>query len=71
MEWQPDGSVGFRDNNGKFVATKKSGHLFANTDAVEDSSKFFFYLINRLIVAQRPWPEYSGGIILIIYLIGV
>ena len=47
MEWQPDGSVGFRANNGKFVATKKSGHLFANSDAIEDSSKFFFYLINR------------------------
>lgn len=47
MEWQQDGSVGFRANNGKFVATKKSGHLFANADGLEESSKFFFYLINR------------------------
>lgn len=47
MEWQDDGSVGFRANNGKFVATKKSGHLYANMETVEDSSKFYFYLINR------------------------
>ena len=47
MEWQSDGSVGFRANNGKFIATKKSGHLYANTETLEESSKFFFYLINR------------------------
>ena len=47
MEWQSDGSVLFRANNGKFVATKKSGHLYANSEAAEDCSKFFFYLINR------------------------
>jgi fascin 1/2 len=34
--WNEDGSVSFRANNGKFVATKKSGHLFANTDSNED-----------------------------------
>jgi fascin 1/2 len=49
MEWQQDGSIGFRANNGKFVGTKKSGHLFANTDSIDDSSKFFFYLINRFV----------------------
>lgn len=47
MEWQADGSVGFRANNGKFIATKKSGHLYANSEAPEETSKFFFYLINR------------------------
>lgn len=47
MEWQEDGSIGFRANNGKFIGTKKSGHLFANADLIDDSSKFFFYLINR------------------------
>lgn len=50
MEWQSDGSVGFRANNGKFVATKKSGHLYANAEAPEETSKFFFYLINRSVV---------------------
>jgi fascin 1/2 len=53
MEWQPDGSVGFRANNGKFVATKKSGHLYANTETLEESSKFYFYLINRPILVLK------------------
>lgn len=47
LVWQGDGSVGFRANNGKFVATKRSGHLYANADTVEEPSKYFFYLINR------------------------
>lgn len=50
MDWQDDGSIGFRANNGKFIGTKKSGHLFANADTIDDSSKFFFYLINRYII---------------------
>lgn len=51
MEWQTDGSVAFRANNGKFVATKKSGHLYANAEAPEETSKFFFYLINRSVAS--------------------
>ncbi len=47
LVWQADGSVCFRANNGKYVATKRSGHLYANSDTVEESCKYFFYLINR------------------------
>jgi len=47
LVWQGDGSVGFRANNGKFVSTKRSGHLYANCDTVENNAKYFFYLINR------------------------
>lgn len=47
LMWQMDGSVGFVANNGKYVAAKKSGHLFANSDKIEDMEKFYFYLINR------------------------
>lgn len=50
LVWQPDGSVCFRANNGKYVATKRSGHLYANSDSVEESCKYFFYLINRLVI---------------------
>ncbi|XP_013782010.1 protein singed-like [Limulus polyphemus] len=45
--WHQDGSVTFVANNGRFVAAKKSGHLFANSDQVGDMEKFRFYLINR------------------------
>ena len=45
--WHPDGSISFRANNGKFVACKKSGHLYANSDTVEENAKYYFYLINR------------------------
>ena len=39
LNWLEDGAVAFKADNGKFVGTKKSGHLFANVDAVEDRSK--------------------------------
>ena len=52
MEWQADGSLGFRANNGKFIATKKSGHLYANAENIEDTSKFFFHLINRCVSSR-------------------
>jgi len=60
MEWQSDGSVLFRANNGKFVATKKSGHLYANSEAAEDCSKFFFYLINRPILVLKCEQGFVG-----------
>lgn len=48
FQWQADGSVAFQANNGKYVASKKSGHLFANADTPdEESARFYFYLINR------------------------
>lgn len=47
LVWQGDGSVSFRANNGKFLATKRAGHLYANADTIDDSSKYYFYLINR------------------------
>lgn len=47
LVWQDDGSLCFRANNGKIVTTKRSGHLYANSDTVEDACKYFFYLINR------------------------
>jgi len=60
MEWQTDGSLGLRANNGKFVATKKSGHLYANAEGVEDSSKFFFHLINRPILVLKSDQGFVG-----------
>lgn len=60
MEWQTDGSVGFRANNGKFVATKKSGHLYANAEAPEETSKFFFYLINRQMLVLKSEQGFVG-----------
>lgn len=53
LMWLEDGSVCLKANNGKYVATKKSGHLFANCDAVEEKSKYHFYLINRPILVLK------------------
>ena len=48
LNWQPDGSVSFTANNGKYLAIKKSGHLYANADSPSDeNTKFFFFLISR------------------------
>ena len=52
--WHEDGSISFRGNNGKFVGTKKSGHLYANCDADgEDNTRYFFYLVNRPVLVLK------------------
>ena len=40
LNWLEDGAVTFKADNGKFVGTKKSGHLFANVDTVDERSKY-------------------------------
>lgn len=52
--WQKDGSVAFRANNGRYVITKRSGHLFANSDVIDDDTcKYYFYLVNRPILVLK------------------
>ncbi|XP_046660989.1 protein singed isoform X3 [Homalodisca vitripennis] len=60
LVWQGDGSVCFRANNGKLIATKRSGHLYANSDVVDDSSKYFFYLVNRPILVLKCEQGFVG-----------
>lgn len=58
--WQGDGSVSFRANNGKYIAAKKSGHLYANMEAVDEISRFHFYLINRPILVLKCEQGFVG-----------
>ena len=52
--WHNDGSVSFKANNGKYIGTKKSGHLYANCDDFsEDRSKYYFYLVNRPVLVLK------------------
>ncbi|XP_054719506.1 protein singed-like [Uloborus diversus] len=60
LEWMPEGSVLFKANNGKYVAAKKSGHLYANSDKVEDMEKFYFYLINRQTLVLKCEQGFVG-----------
>ncbi|KAB7495695.1 Protein singed [Armadillidium nasatum] len=61
FQWQADGSVAFRANNGKFIATKKSGHLYANADNADDeSARFHFYLINRAVLVLKCEQGFVG-----------
>eukprot|EP00096_Caligus_rogercresseyi_P011961 TRINITY_DN486_c0_g1_i4.p1 TRINITY_DN486_c0_g1~~TRINITY_DN486_c0_g1_i4.p1 ORF type:complete len:368 (-),score=67.24 TRINITY_DN486_c0_g1_i4:561-1664(-) len=60
VEWHNDGTISFKANNGKYVGIKKSGHLFANVDALEDSTKYFFYLVNRPILVLKCEQGFVG-----------
>jgi len=52
--WHSDGSISFKANNGKYLGTKKSGHLYANCDDFsEERSKYYFYLINRPVLVLK------------------
>jgi len=53
LVWHSDGSISFRAKNGKFIGTKKSGHLYANLDSVEENAKYYFYLINRPVLVLK------------------
>lgn len=58
--WHGDGAVSFRANNGKLLGTKRSGHLFATSENVEDITKFYFYLINRPILVLKCEQGFVG-----------
>jgi len=58
--WHPDGSISFKANNGKLIGTKKSGHLYANSDTVEENTKYFFYLINRPVLVLKCEQGFVG-----------
>ncbi|KAG8039574.1 hypothetical protein G9C98_008217 [Cotesia typhae] len=64
LVWQDDGTVALRANNGKFLATKRSGHLYANSDSPDgsdsDASKYYFYLMNRPILVLRCEQGFVG-----------
>jgi len=60
LEWQEDGSVCFKASNGKYIGNKKSGHLFANCDSIEENTKYFFYLINRPILVLKCEQGFVG-----------
>ncbi|CAH0564572.1 unnamed protein product [Brassicogethes aeneus] len=60
LVWQNDGSVVFRANNGRYVITKRSGHLFATSDAIDDNCKYFFYLVNRPILVLKSEQGFVG-----------
>lgn len=53
LVWREDGSVSFKASNGKYLGTKKSGHLYANCDTMDEKTTFYFYLINRPILVLK------------------
>ena len=53
LVWDEDGTVTLKANNDKFIGTKKSGHLFANRDAMDENTKYYFYLINRPVLVLK------------------
>ncbi|XP_072746922.1 protein singed [Anoplolepis gracilipes] len=65
LAWQSnDGTVALRANNGKFLATKRSGHLYANADSLNgndsDAAKYHFYLMNRPVLVLRCEQGFVG-----------
>ena len=48
-------------SNGKFIVTKKAGHLYANSDKIDEANaKYYFYLINRPVLVLKCEQGYVG-----------
>lgn len=60
LVWQGDGSVAFRANNGRYVITKRSGHLYATSDTIDETCKYYFYLVNRPILVIKCEQGFVG-----------
>nr|CAH7766797.1 unnamed protein product [Callosobruchus chinensis] len=60
LTWQSDGSVAFRANNGRYVITKRSGHLYATSDTIDETCKYYFYLVNRPILVLKCEQGFVG-----------
>eukprot|EP00094_Tigriopus_californicus_P007108 TCALIF_06843-PA protein Name:"Similar to sn Protein singed (Drosophila melanogaster)" AED:0.13 eAED:0.13 QI:0/0.85/0.87/1/0.85/0.75/8/1320/514 len=58
--WHEDGSISLRANNGKYLGTKKSGHLFANCEGSEENTRYYFYLINRPVLVLKCEQGFVG-----------
>ena len=48
LVWDEDGTVTLKANNDKFIGTKKSGHLFANRDAMDENTNTTATIIQKL-----------------------
>lgn len=60
LVWLEGGAVALKADTGKLVTNKKSGHLFATADAVDERSKYFFHLINRPVLVLKCEQGYVG-----------
>jgi len=59
--WHENGAISLKGNNGKFLAIKKSGHLFANAeDCADENARFFFYLMNRPVLVLKCEQGFVG-----------
>lgn len=53
MEWQSDGKLALKANNGLYVTAKPTGQLTAHCDIISDKEKFTMTLVNRPILVLR------------------
>jgi len=60
LVWQEYGTVALKAENGKYVSTKKSGHLVCNVDTIEDRSENYLFLINRPMLVLKCEQGFVG-----------
>merc|ERR1712226_1174451 len=53
IEWQDDGAIAIKAENGRYITAKMNGSLYALSDAPGDKEMFFMTIMNRPILVLK------------------
>jgi fascin 1/2 len=53
IEWKPDGSVGIKASNGRYVTARMNGSLYAVSETLDQRETFIMTIINRPLLVLR------------------
>ena len=53
FEWQDDGAIALRAQNGRYITAKMNGSLYATSDSPNEKELFYMTIVNRPILVLK------------------
>ncbi|XP_005108068.2 fascin [Aplysia californica] len=60
VEWQGDGTIGIKANNGSYVQSRQTGQLVGLSDSLTNKEKFYVKIINRPLLLLKNEHGFVG-----------